>query len=523
MTFLPDLHERAATSFNRRDWPTVWALTAELLAQGPGTADLHYMRGISALETQRLSDAAVHLGRAWELAHDRAEYGAQLARVLSMLRMSAQALAVAREALPRARDAATFDTLGVVLSQVHVHDLAAEAFGRAAALMPDSARIRFNLATAWIALGNLDEAEQELEACLGLDPRHWVAHLSLAHLARQSPDSNHLARLHAVMPAANGDAKAQMYVHLAMAKEHEDLGDQARSFEHLQLGKQAGRLGRNYSIERDVALFRALTLAFPTPVQQTVGHRSSEPVFVIGMPRTGTTLVDRILASHPDVYSAGELENFGVVLKRLAGTDSPHLLDPITIGHALRCDPRRLGRAYVESTRPQTGSKARFVDKLPHNFLYAGFIARALPEARIICLRRHPLDTCLSNFRQLFALSSPYYDYSFDLQDTAAYYVLFDRLMTHWKNVLPGRILEIRYEDLVDRQEEMSRQIIEHCGLSWDPACLDFHSTSSPVATASAIQVRTPMYRSAVHRWKRFAKELEPARRYLEAEGVGIE
>lgn len=522
MTALSDLYERAAMSFNRRDWPAVWALTSEFLGQSPGTADVHYMRGIAALETQRLSEAAIHLGHAWEYAGDRAEYGAQLARVLSMARMPARALAVAREALPRARDASTCDTLGVVLAQAHMHELAAEAFGRAAALVPDSAGIRFNLATAWVALGRIEDAELQLEAVLKLDPRHWVAHLSLAHLRRQTRDTNHLSRLHAMMAQAGDDTKAQMYLHLAMAKEYEDVGELAHSFEHLQLGKHAGGLARGYRIERDEALFRALTLAFPAPIPRGTGYRNAEPIFVIGMPRTGTTLVDRILASHPDVYSAGELENFGVALKRLAGTSSPHLLDPITIGHALRCDPARLGRAYVESTRPQTGSTARFVDKLPHNFLYAGFIARALPEARIICLRRHPLDTCLSNFRQLFALSSPYYDYSFDLKDTAAYYVQFDRLMTHWRQILPGRILEIDYEDLVDRQEELSRQIIEHCGLPWDPACLDFHAAAAPVATASAVQVRAPMYRDALHRWKRFADELEPVRQHLEAAGIRI-
>ena len=163
------------------------------------------------------------------------------------------------------------------------------------------------------------------------------------------------------------------------------------------------------------------------------------------------------------------------------------------------------------------------MDKLPHNFLYAGYIAAALPNARIICLRRKPMDSVLGNFRQLFAWSSPMYAYSFDLMDTARYYLLFDRLMRHWAKVMPGRILEVGYEALVADQEGETRRVLMHCGLPWNDACLDFHRNPAPVATASAVQVREPVHRRAIGRWKRYERELQPVRELVEASGITVD
>jgi hypothetical protein len=175
-----------------------------------------------------------------------------------------------------------------------------------------------------------------------------------------------------------------------------------------------------------------------------------------------------------------------------------------------RLDWRQVGADYIASTRPATGHTPRFVDKLPHNFLFVGFIARALPNARIVCVRRDPVDTCLSNFRQLFEPDSPHFGYSFDLLDTGRYYLLFDRLMKHWMRVVPGRVFEVSYENLIGSQESTTRDLLEFCGLPWHEACLHFEQNAAPVGTLSATQVRMPIYRSAVGRWKRYASQLKP-------------
>jgi hypothetical protein len=258
-------------------------------------------------------------------------------------------------------------------------------------------------------------------------------------------------------------------------------------------------------------------------VAESRGFESAEPIFIIGLPRTGTTLVERIISSHSGVYSAGELQNFGVALKRATGSTTPSMLDMDAVARSRGLDWQALGRQYIESTRPATASLPRFIDKLPHNFLYAGYIAASLPNARIICLRRNPMDSCLSNFRQLFALNSSYYDYSFDLMDTARYCVLFDRMMRAWHERMPGRILEVGYESVVDDLESWARRLIGFCGLEWEDACLRFEENAAPVATASAVQVRSPVYRSAIGRWKRHESQMRQVRELFEAAGIPVE
>ena len=516
------LYAEAVEALNRRQWEAAHAMGLRLVGMVPGHGGVHFVAGVAALQLQRLPEGVRHLQRAVHLSPKRADYAAQFARALAMARLTREALVAADAAAAMGPDdAATLDTLGVVYTQANEHAKAIALFEHAARKLPGHAAYRFNLGTSHTFLGDLDMAEREYEACLARDPGHGKAHLALAQLRKATGDANHLTRLHALLGDA-GDAASRMYLHLALAKEHEDLGDYPRAFAHLTAGKAAGGEGRGYRSERDAALFAAIEQATPAASVATGGSESEEPIFVIGMPRSGTTLVDRILSSHPSVHSAGELQNFGVVLKRASGSRTPELLDVDTVVRASSVDWQKLGDAYVASTRPATAGKPRFIDKLPHNFMYAGFIARALPKARIICLRRNPMDSCLGNFRQLFAQSTPYYDYSFDLLDTGRYYLLFDRLMRHWRDTMPGRILEIDYESIVDDQEGSTRRLLAHCGLEWDEACMRFNDNAAPVATASAVQVRQPLHRDALQRWKRYEPQLTGLRRLLEAGGIVV-
>ncbi|GAB3385840.1 tetratricopeptide repeat-containing sulfotransferase family protein [Lysobacter fragariae] len=517
------LYHQAVEALNRSDWPRALTLARQLVPIKSDHAGVHFVAGVAAMQLKQMPMALQHLKAAVTLNPNRADYAAQWARALasaSLFREAVEAADVAVNLGPA--DPLTFDTLGVVYSQANAHEKAAQMFRRAAVMLPDVPSFRFNLATSLTFSGDLAAAEQEYEECLARDPRYWKAHLGLAQLRRQEQDNNHVRRLESLVQQYPGDTTAQMYLHLALSKELEDLGQREQSFDHLVVGKSAGRR-TGYASDRDAAMFDALQQVFANPVAAGAGHSSEEPIFVIGLPRTGTTLVERILSSHPQVHSAGELQNFGVILKRASGSRTPDLLDPDTIARAAGLDWDRVGRAYIASTRPGTGHTPRFIDKLPHNFLFAGHIAQALPNAKIVCLRRNPLDSCLSNFRQLFAQASPHYDYSFDLLDTGRYYVMFDRLMAHWQRVLPGRILEIDYETIVDAQEASTRRLLEFCGLPWDEDCLRFEQNQAPVSTASAVQVREPIYRSALQRWKQYESQLAGLRVLLESAGIDVE
>ncbi len=510
------LAEGAEAALRCGNWNRALDLAREVLVRHPERAEAHFVAGVALLERREAQAAAGHLRLALDALPQRADVAAQTARALSLLQRLPEAVEAAVRALAlRPADAYTLDTLGVVFSRAQDHARAAEVFRLAIARMPERASYRFNLGAALTFCGDPDAAEREFEACLALDPQHWRAHSALSQLRRVSRERNHLERLSSLLPAAAGDADALLHLHHALAKEHEDLGDSAAAFDHLRRGKALRRARIGYCFERDAELFAALQAAFHDPIEDGIGHPSAEPIFVVGLPRTGTTLVERILTSHPLVQSAGELQNFGVALKRASGSRTRHLLDPDTIARAGSLDWGALGRAYIDSTRPLTGSQPRFVDKLPHNFLYLGYIARALPRARIVCLRRDPLDTCLSNFRQLFALNTPYFDYALDILDTGRYWQAFDALIAHWRRVLPGRFLEIDYETIVQDQEGATRRLLAHCGLDFDSACLAFERNAAPVATASATQVREPIYRSAIGRWRRYERELAPLRALL--------
>jgi hypothetical protein len=355
-----------------------------------------------------------------------------------------------------------------------------------------------------------------------LQPKLYRAHSALAELRKQTVEHNHIARLTSLLPGAADDVDGELHLRHALAKEYEDLGDYDRAFAELGAGKARKRGQLRYSSNEDRALFAAVEAAFDEArcAAPPAGHSSAEPIFVVGMPRSGTTLVERILSSHSQVLSAGELQNFALCVKQLAGTPSNRVLDVPTIEASVAIDFADLGRRYVDSTRPATGSTPRFVDKMPLNFFYAGLIRLALPNAKIVCLRRDALDTCLSNFRQLFALTFSYYNYSYDLGDIGRYYVAFDRLLAHWDRALPGAVLQLRYEDLVLDQEAQTRRLLEFCGLPWEEGCLAFHENRAPVATASAVQVRQPLYASSIGRWRRYAHHLEPLAEDLARCGV---
>jgi tetratricopeptide (TPR) repeat protein len=523
MTDPAQVYAELLTAFNRSDWRQARALAQQLLPLASDHPLVQYVAGVASLELGQLPQATMHLGRAVALDPHRVDFATHYARALSATGARGDALRMAEQALALAVDPRALDALGNVFTQCGSYSLAAQAYASAIALAPDEPNHHFNFAAAQIAMGGLVEAERALENCLALDPHYWRAHFSLAQLRTQTPSSHHLARLQALLPQAGDDRAALTCLHLALAKEHEDLGEYADALDHLTRGKHAGRPARTYTRHRDEATFTALRNAFPEPLPADMaGHPSQAPIFIIGMPRSGTTLVDRILSSHPQVHSAGELHTFGQALGHAAHSANPFALDSATIERAHQLDWHQLGAAYIAGTREVAGERPRFIDKFPHNFLYAGFIARALPHARIVCLRRDPMDTCLSNFRQLFATEWPYFDYSYDLLDTGHYYVLFDALMTHWQQVLPGRVLQLDYETLLDAQEATTRELLAFCKLPWDEACLRFDHNPAPVTTPSAVQVRSPLHRKSLQRWKRYGNALDPLRALLQQAGIEI-
>ena len=510
-------------ALGRRDFSAAEQLAASAVAAFPDDAEPRFLLGMARAEAGRVKAGIADVVHAVAL-DPRGAYRAQLARLQIMVRQdgaAAETLAAAEQALPE--DALGRDTMGCVYARLGEHAASVPHFREAVRLGPDNASFHYNLAAALNFIGDIAAAEAVGEALIAIDPDHARGHHLLANLRKQTVEANHVARLEMALARA-GEGDARLLLGYALSKELDDLGEQQAAFARLAATNAEHRARLPYNFATDAANFDAIERIWPqvaaTPVR---GAPQEAPIFVIGMPRTGTTLVDRILSSHPAVWSAGELQAMPLAVKLASGTRSRTVLDAETIEAAAAADLGAIGRDYLARARSHAGAReGRFTDKFPGNFQYAGFIARALPEAWIVCLRRHPLDTVLANFRNLFAISSRYYDYSYDLMDIARYYARFDRLMAFWREALPGRILELSYEGLVDDQEGETRRLLAHCGLEWDEACLDFHRNTAPVSTPSAAQVRRPMYRDSVARWKAHRDALAPVIAFFEEQGISI-
>ena len=511
----------ARDALARGDMAAVRRLASGLAGQSGTAAEGRFLLGIADASEGRVSAGLGHVEAAIALA-PTAEYLAQQARLLILLRRDgdARAAALAAEAMGPV-DALTFDTIGNVHARLGDHEAALRAFEPAVSLDGGNIEYRYNLAMALGFRGRTGEAAAQHEAILARSPANGRVHYALSGLAKASREANHIERLEAVLSRRPAPDDA-MRIRYALAKEYEEIGEAAAAFRHLSAANTAHKARIGYDFGRDAAIFDAIEAGFRTPgFFSGTSTLDDAPIFITGMPRTGTTLVDRILSSHPDVHSAGELQAMPLAIKQLSGSRSRLVTDPETIAASARLSPQAVGAAYLaQANQHRRQAEGRFIDKLPANFLYIGHIARAMPRAALVCLRRHPLDTVWSNYKNLFATTSAYYAYSHDLLDTARYYARFDRLMAFWETLLPGRVMQLQYETLVADQETESRRLFAHCGLTWTEAALDFHTNSAAVATPSAAQVRRPMYRDSVARWRAHATALAPVTALFAQAGI---
>jgi len=512
----------AARALNRRDYRLAHELCIKVLTRRPESADAFFLLAMIAAAHDNFPKAVELIERSLRLDPGQAEYHAQLGRCLIALQRPREAFEAAVRALSLdPRDALTLDTIGVVMTRAGGHAEALEPFRRAVAIDATKAPYFYNLGASLQFMGDFAAAADAYRNALAIDPDYYRAWSSLAQVSRAPLTDAEVATLNALLDERSLDADAELHVCHALAKQHEDLGHYSESFACLERGKRRKRQSIPYSFDTDRALFAAARQGSGSGTDSRFpGCESHEPIFIVGMPRTGTTLVERILSSHPAVFAAGELTNFALALKREADTPSRLVLDPETLVAAEGVDLGRVGAQYVSSTRPRTGHRRHFIDKMPLNFFYAGLIHRALPNAKIICLSRNPLDTALSNYRQLFATSFSYYNYAYDLLDAGRYFIEFDALAKHWPQTIPANYCEVHYESVVADTEAEARRLVAFCGLEWDPACLAFDRNAAPVATASSVQVRQPIYRTAVERWRKYDSELGPLKALLAEAGL---
>lgn len=426
-----------------------------------------------------------------------------------------------RRALALKPDAQAKLALANVLVRLHRPGEAKHILEKGLQCDPENLDVRQSLATLCADLGDFDEAEAWHRRILADRPDVLTSYLALIELDKLDPKeplASNIANLHAKREKLGMDDR--ILLEFLCGRLYERRGEFAKAFQHFQAGNKLKRQNIQYSSNDRLQRFQSYERYFTSELLERLrvsGHHSDLPVFIVGMPRSGTTLVEQILASHSKIHGAGELTILPELAESIVSnprTDRfPGCLDDLpdeVLG--------RLGRIYVDKVRRFSPNAERITDKLPSNYTLLGFIEMILPQASIIYCRRHPVATCLSCYKHLFSQGN---EFSYSIDELADRYYEHHLYMNHWRKVLPeNRFLEVRYEDLVSDYEAVAKKLVAHCGLEWDPACLQFHRTRRAVNTLSSSQVRRPIYESAVDQWRKYERQLAPLIEALEKRGI---
>jgi tetratricopeptide (TPR) repeat protein len=402
--------------------------------------------------------------------------------------------------------------LGSVYTRLLRQADALAAYEEAARLNPTEVRLRLSIGHIHKTLGRREDCEKAYLECLRIDPGCGEAYWSLADLKTYVFGDEKVAGMRGLLADPVGDNSNKAQLHFALARALEQRKEYQEAFSHYAAGNALRRASSPFDIANFERKSRRVAACFDVAFfaeRQGAGCPDAAPIFIVGLPRSGSTLIEQILASHSRVEGTMELPNILTMVREFDHSDAQRDGYPESVQGALRQRLAALGRRYLDETRPIRTGRPHFIDKMPNNFSHIGLIHAILPHATIIDVRRHPMDACFSTFKQHFAEGQ---SFSYDLEDLGRYYRCYLALMDHWDEVLPGKVMHLQYEELIRDPATNIRRLLAHCGLPFEASCLSFHETRRPVRTASSEQVRQPLYASGVGYWKHFAQDLEPLR-----------
>jgi len=513
-------HQKIVRLLNAGELKTAGIFCQQLTEECPQFLPGWYSASVIALASGRNADALTTIQRALEGGVPDARFHLQYARCLVAAGRVLEARDSAATAMRAARgDAILLDAIGSLFSLIGEQKIAVEAYSTAIALDPHQATYWFNRATVQRFIGELDKAEADYDQAIRLKPDDCEAHFNRSELRTQTRERNHVEDLERLL-SRRLPWRGEVQLRYALAKEHEDLGGYREAWRQLESGARLRRTHLVYDVGTDVDTVQWIIDAFPSEEAGQLELTSRpRPIFIVGLPRSGTTLVERILGSHSAVFGSGELTHFAEALTTAARARSGDR--PLTRQQLIKLSRQlsfsKLGEDYINRVRQVMFTQDHFTDKMPLNYLYCALIRRALPQARIVHVTRHPVASCYAMFKTLFKDGYPF---SYDLGDIAQYYVGYRRLMRHWHATMPGFIVDISYENLVLNQENETRRLLSACGLEWQDACLHFQANPAATTTASAAQVRRPLYDTSLAQWRNYEQQLGGLRSQLLAAGI---
>jgi len=520
---LPNLSKAGRQAAAQQDWATVHLCANGILSRAANEPEGHFLLGLVHKAAEHPRKAIEAFETVLYLDSNRYDAAIELASQYSMGRRNGEVADMLRRYKGALGNSPKYlDMAGTVYTEIGLPEKAWPLYVKANDLQPDITLFQANLASCAVYVGEIDKARAAYEELLEKNPSHQRNHYQLSRVYR-AENTRHIEQMEKLLNDTGLPPDRNIFLYFALGKEYEDLLQWNSAFEYFCKAGDAVTSVANYSVADDIAIIDTVIDVCngdwlqhgPTPPSQ-----DKTPLFVVGLPRTGTTLTERIIASHSQVESVGETEFVQMVIRRESGVQAVDKMTSAMIEVVARKDASLISENYLETVRYRLGDAPIFVDKLPFNVLYLGFIAKAWPDRPIVLQKRNAMDTCFSMYKQVFTWA---YKFSYNLDSLGKYYIAYERLCRHWRETLGDRLVEIQYEELVSDQEAQTRRLLDRLGLEFEEACLNFEKNIAPTVTASSVQVRQKVHTDSVGRWRRYEKQLEPLRQQLDAAGIPVD
>jgi len=493
-------------------------IVRELLKKHPTDVSAIRMLADIGFKMGQLKDASHLLERCLELAPDFHAARHSYAMILMRRQKPEAAIHETDKLLALEPNNPNFLTLKAsVLNRIGDQAEALEIYEKVLKNYPNQARAQMSYGHTLKTVGRLDEAIEAYKKCIRLSPEVGEAYWSLANLKTFRFSDEDIDNMRKQVTTEGGDADDQSHLAFALGKALEDSKRYDESFKFYRRGNGIRRVGHRHNpkvnVLESLRQVRALPRAF-FEQRKGWGCQASDPIFVVGLPRAGSTLLEQILASHSQVQGTSELMDIISISRTLGNKDrkTPAGKYPEVLAELTQDQVRELGESYLETTRIQRTDSPFFIDKMPNNFRHIGLIHLILPNSKIVDARRHPMGGCFSGFKQLFAHGQTF---TYDLEDIGKYYRDYIRVMDHWDAVLPGRVHRVQYEEMVADTEAQIRALLDYCDLEFEEQCLRFYEVERAVRTPSAEQVRKPIYKEGLEQWRNFEAHLDPLKEAL--------
>lgn len=520
---LSQISATARSAVQAKNWATVSSCARTILKQDKKSPEGYFLSGLVEKAAGRAHPAKAAFSKAISLDAGRYDAAIELANQFAILLRYGEAKALLQQYESRLSNSPLYlDMAANIYARLGLHARAWPLYHKANELQPGIDMFQANLAASSVYVGKIREAKAIYTRLLQRHPDHQRNHYQLSRLARAT-DSSHVEQMQQILEATKLPAEKNVFMYYAIGKELEDLERWAEAFHYYQLAGDAVSRVADYDVGSDIRLIDKIMEVCNTDwlaerMKKAVPAKHGRtPIFIVGLPRTGTTLTERIVSSHSRVESVDETYFIQKLIQQISGVKSSDNMNAAMIGAAAKRDMALLANGYLNAVDYRLGGKPMFIDKFPENHLYLGFIAKAFPSGKMIHLRRNPMDSCFAMYKQSF------FKYAYTLESLGRYYVAYDRLRKHWGEVLKNRLIDVEYESLVVDQEGQTRILLDRLGLDFEPACLNFDQNRTPSATASSVQVREKVHTRSVNKWKHFEKPLQPLKDHLDQAGISVD